>query len=115
MVEVLIVRFAQYDGSPSRWVFHHPEGRGSAGAGSRITTPFRRQWDRVREVLGVEETRLHDLRHRQVTNWIAEGHGAELAGEAVGHADPKVTAHYTHLTRKHLRQLVEPEKSSRTG
>ena len=48
----------------------------------------------------------HDLRHRRITVWLAEGKSAVLVKEAVGHADLRTTMAYTHLSREHLRALV---------
>ncbi len=51
----------------------------------------------------------HDLRHRRVTTWLADGKSAVLVKEAVGHSDLRTTMAYTHLAREHLRGLVEQE------
>ncbi len=48
----------------------------------------------------------HDLRHRRVTTWLAEGGDVVKVKEAVGHADLRTTMAYTHLAREHLRSLV---------
>lgn len=49
----------------------------------------------------------HDLRHRRVTVWMAEGKNPVHVKEAVGHADLRTTMAYTHLAREHLRGLVD--------
>lgn len=51
---------------------------------------------------------MHDLRHRRVTTWLAEGKSPVLVKEALGHADLRTTMGYTHLVKEHLRALVEP-------
>ncbi len=51
--------------------------------------------------------RQHDLRHRRVTMWLAEGQSATLVREAVGHSDLRTTMAYSHLSKQHLRTLVE--------
>jgi site-specific recombinase XerD len=51
--------------------------------------------------------RPHDLRHRRVTTWIAEGQNPVHVKEAMGHSDLRVTMGYTHLAKEHLRALVE--------
>jgi site-specific recombinase XerD len=48
----------------------------------------------------------HDLRHRRVTTWLAEGRPATLVKEAMGHGDLRMTMGYIHLTHDHLRALV---------
>lgn len=52
----------------------------------------------------------HDLRHRRVTTWLAEGANPVHVKEAVGHADLKTTMGYTHLAREHRRSLVENQE-----
>ena len=49
----------------------------------------------------------HDLRHRRVTTWLAEGKNPVHVKEAMGHADLATTMGYTHLAKEHLRSLVE--------
>ena len=51
----------------------------------------------------------HDLRHRRVTTWLAEGKNPVHVKEAMGHADLATTMGYTHLPKEHLRSLVEQE------
>ncbi len=51
----------------------------------------------------------HDLRHRRVTTWLAEGKNPVHVKEAMGHADLATTMGYTHLAKEHLRSLVEQE------
>ena len=48
----------------------------------------------------------HDLRHRRVTAWLAEGKNPVHVKEAVGHSDLRTTMGYTHLSREHLRALT---------
>jgi len=45
----------------------------------------------------------HDLRHRRVTTWLAEGKNPVHVKEAMGHADLATTMGYTHLAKEHLR------------
>ncbi len=51
----------------------------------------------------------HDLRHRRVTTWLAEGKNPVHVKEALGHADLRTTMGYTHLVRERLHSLVESE------
>lgn len=110
-------RFAQYDGKPSPWIFHHlPRYRtGRSKPGELVRSGFRSRWERLRDDMGLQGTPRHDLRHRRVTQWVAEGHPISVVGEAVGHSSPQVTAHYAHLDREHLRQPVEPTGATKAG
>ena len=54
-----------------------------------------------------ERLHQHDLRHRRVTTWLAEGRDVVLVKEAMGHSDLRTTMGYTHLAKEHLSALVE--------
>jgi integrase len=99
-------RFASYGGQPTPWVFHHDHTALRYAAGERIGSlhsGFRAAANRAKLPAGLHQ---HDLRHRRVTTWLAEGRPATLVKEAMGHADLRMTMGYTHLTRDHLRALV---------
>jgi len=100
-------RLATYDGKRSPWVFHHPYRRRRAKAGDRIGSLRRSFTAACKRAEIPKEFHAHDLRHRRVTTWLADGKSAVLVKEAVGHADLKTTMGYTHLAKEHLRALVE--------
>jgi len=100
-------RFASYDGERPPWVFHHPVTHGKRTSGKRIGSmrdSFRSAARRAKLPEGLHQ---HDLRHRRVTTWLAEGKDGVLVKEAMGHADLRTTMGYTHLEREHLRKLVD--------
>jgi site-specific recombinase XerD len=90
----------------SPFVFHHTISRRHHKAGDRVQT--------FRESVMAAATKaklpagwhLHDLRHRRVTTWLAEGKNPVHVKEAMGHSDLRTTMGYTHLAREHLRALV---------
>jgi integrase len=49
----------------------------------------------------------HDLRRRRVTTWLGEGEKPVDVKEAMGHSNLRVTTSYTHLSREHLKALVQ--------
>jgi integrase len=105
-------RLATYHGERSAWLFHHTGDGTRRKAGQRITN-LRRAFHAARKRAGVPAIRVHDLRHRRVTTWLAEGKPAALVQEAMGHSSFQTTLGYKHLAREHLRALVaEPEKHS---
>lgn len=108
-------RFVTYNGEPSLWIFHHRETRRHHDAGARIRD-MHQAFDSAADRAKVPEGfRRHDLRHRRVTTWLAEGRDVVLVKEAVGHSDLRTTMAYTHLVKEHLRALVEePEKDGST-
>lgn len=101
--------FAAYSGRRSPWVFHHLTTRRRHKAGDRIKD-FRGAFDAAAKRAELPEGfRRHDLRHRRVTTWLAAGKDVVHVKEAVGHSDLRTTMGYTHLSREHLRSLVDEE------
>ena len=101
-------RFASYGGRRPEYIFHHTYTRRKAVAGERVRD-FRAGYERaIRDARLPAGFHRHDLRHRRVTTWLAEGADVVKVKEAVGHASLATTMGYTHLAREHLRDLVEP-------
>jgi integrase len=105
-------RFAAYDGARSPWVLHHTRDRRHHRAGERVRS-FRRAFaTAARNAKLPRGFHQHDLRHRRVTTWLGEGRSAVLVKEAMGHSDLRITMSYTHLSREHLKALVQPSTST---
>ncbi len=105
--------FNQFGPHQSEWVFHHAVTRGKAKAGDRIAS-LRRSFEKARKAAGLpSDFRQHDLRHRRITTWIAEGKHPVHVKEAVGHANLQTTMKYTHLAKEHLRSLVDDSPKGR--
>lgn len=102
-------RLATYNGERTSWVFHHPYANRTAKAGARIRI-LRRAFDAAAKRAGLPpELHQHDLRHLRATTWLAKGANSVHVKEALGHSDLRTTMAYTHLSRKHLRSLVDEE------
>ena len=100
-------RAATYDGHPSLWVFHHNRTRRHYNAGQRIRSLYAAfKAASIRASLPPDFVQ-HDLRHRRITTWLAEGQPVVKVKEAVGHADLRTTMSYMHLVREDLRVLVD--------
>jgi integrase len=100
-------RMRTYGGERSPWIFHHEVDRRHAKAGERITG-LRRAFGNAAERAGLPgDLRQHDLRHRRVTTWLAEGRPIALVAKAMGHSTVKVTEKYEHLVDRHLLALVD--------
>jgi integrase len=102
-------RLGAYGGKRTPYVFHHTRTRRNAAEGDRIGSLRRSFESAARRAKLPPELRQHDLRHRRVTTWLAEGKNPVHVKEAVGHADLRTTMSYTHLAREHLRALVDEE------
>ena len=107
-------RLATYGGKRTPWIFHHTTTRRNYQAGERMRR-LRVSFDTVaRDAKLPDGFRRHDLRHRRVTTWLAGGADVVKVKEAVGHSDLRTTMQYQHLSREHLRSLVDgPDSASR--
>ncbi|HKW11264.1 MAG TPA: site-specific integrase, partial [Gemmatimonadaceae bacterium] len=96
----------------SPWVFHHLMSWRRRVAGERIVS-LRNGFERAASRAKLPDRfRQHDLRHRRVTQWLAEGQSAALVQEAMGHSDLRTTLGYSHLARTHLKALVARTSST---
>ena len=68
------------------------------GPGAHITN-LSVYWYRVREQAGLEDVRIHDLRHSYASRALALGEGLTMIGGLLGHAGVESTARYAHLAR----------------
>ena len=62
---------------------------------SQLTT----YWHRVRARAGVEDVRIHDLRHSFASRALALGESLTMIGRLLGHTDVGSTARYAHLAQ----------------
>lgn len=100
-------RFATYHGKRTEWVFHHVVDRRQAKAGARLGS-LRRAFANAAERAGLpKDFHQHDLRHRRVTTWLADGKSAAIVQKAMGHSTIRVTEGYAHLVDDDLLQLVK--------
>ena len=97
----LLDGLARVPGNP--WVF---PGRRPGGHLVRLR-PF---WHRVRERAGIEDVRIHDLRHSFASRALALGESLTMIGRLLGHADVGTTARYAHLARD-----TEKKSAARVG
>ena len=56
-------------------------------------------WYRVRERAGLEDVRIHDLRHSFASRALALGESLPMIGKLLGHTQIQTTARYAHLAR----------------
>ena len=60
---------------------------------------FHVYWYRVRARAGLEDVRLHDLRHSFASRALALGESLPMIGKLLGHSQIQTTARYAHLAR----------------
>ena len=64
--------------------------------GTRIAS-LQFPWNRIRKRAGLEDVRLHDLRHSFASGGLLVGEGLPMIGKLLGHRQVQTTARYAHL------------------
>ena len=75
--------------------------------GTRLST-ITQEWYRLRARAGLDDVRIHDLRHSYASRALATGESLSTIGKLLGHADIQSTARYAHLAS-------ETERTSAAG
>jgi len=70
-------------------------------------TDLKRTWKAVCQAAGIEDCRLHDLRHSFASVLVSQGASLPLIGAMLGHTQPQTTARYAHLYDEPLREAAE--------
>ena len=76
-----------------------------AKPGARLSSLFE-PWRRVRARAGLDDVRIHDLRHSYASRALALGESLPVIAKLLGHAQIQTTARYTHLTRDAVRDAA---------
>ena len=61
-------------------------------------------WSRVRKRAGLEDVRVHDLRHSFASRALALGESLAMIGKLLGHSKIRTTARYAHLARDSVKE-----------
>ena len=64
-------------------------------------------WRTVRSRAGLDDVRLHDLRHSFASRALALGETLPVIGKLLGHSDIETTARYAHLARDSVHEAAE--------
>ena len=64
-------------------------------------------WRRVRTKVGLEDVRIHDLRHTFASIAASKGLSLPIIGALLGHKQTQTTARYAHLVGKSLLEASE--------
>jgi integrase len=64
-------------------------------------------WKRIRELAGLDDVRIHDLRHTHGSSAAGAGLSLHLVGALLGHRQPGTTARYAHLAEDPVREASE--------
>ena len=64
-------------------------------------------WYRVRRDAGIEEVRLHDLRHTHASHAVMNGVPVPVVSRLLGHSDVSMTLRYAHLGDREIEEAAE--------
>ena len=64
-------------------------------------------WQSIRAKAGLDDVRVHDIRHSFASRALALGEGLPLIGRLLGHRRIETTARYAHLARDSVRESTE--------
>ncbi len=69
-------------------------------------TDLQRPWRRIRARAGLEDVRIHDLRHSFASRALALGESLTMIGKLLGHTRVQTTARYAHLARDSMQSAA---------
>jgi integrase len=64
---------------------------------------LQKPWRRIRRAAGLDDVRIHDLRHSFASVAAASGQSLHVIGALLGHSQPQTTSRYAHLAADPLR------------
>jgi integrase len=91
---------AQLDGNTPRWVFANPTT-------GRPYSCIYHTWNRVRQRAGLEDVRIHDLRHSFASTLVNAGVSLYEVQRLLGHVKASSTQRYAHLAKSKLQSTVQ--------
>jgi integrase len=64
-------------------------------------------WQRIRSTIGLEDVRLHDLRHCYASVAVSDGASLFIVGKLLGHRQTATTERYSHLAPDPARAVAD--------
>ena len=64
-------------------------------------------WYRVRREAGIEDVRLHDLRHTHASHAVMNGVPVPVVSRLLGHSNTRMTLRYAHLGDRDIEAAAE--------
>ena len=69
-------------------------------------------WRRIRARAGLDDVRIHDLRHTFASMAVSSGEGLPMIGKLLGHTQVQTTARYAHLFNEPVKQAADDVSAS---
>ena len=69
-------------------------------------TDLQHPWRRIRKTAGLDDVRIHDLRHTFASGGLVVGEGLSMIGKLLGHTQVQTTARYAHLADHPIREAA---------
>lgn len=70
-------------------------------------TDLQRPWRRIREQAGLDDVRIHDLRHTFASYAAMAGYDLPIIGRLLGHTQMQTTSRYAHLADAPVRKAAD--------
>jgi integrase len=64
-------------------------------------------WATCCKKAGVRDARIHDIRHKALTDMAKKGYSLQQIAKAAGHSQISTTMRYTHLRAEDTREALE--------
>ena len=68
---------------------------------------IQKPWQRIRAIAGLNDVRIHDLRHSFASIAVSGGDSLYLVGKVLGHRQSRTTERYAHLRDDPLRAVAD--------
>jgi len=106
-LEVTTLLERRRQGSTAKYLF--------ASASGQALTDIKKTWASVTKSAGIQNARVHDLRHTFASIAVSQGQSLPIIGAMLGHTQPQTTARYAHLFDAPLRYAAESVSASMTN
>ncbi|WP_424973207.1 tyrosine-type recombinase/integrase [Dinoroseobacter sp. S76] len=70
-------------------------------------TDLQHRWRHIRDPAGLNDVRIHDLRHTYASNAVSSGMPIQMVGRLLGHTQLQTTMRYAHLADDPVRKAAE--------